>query len=108
MLSEAVARLSDGLRPYDSVGCFSEGQYVIVLPGCEVGPAEKQAQRLCKAVSGKPFEISKAPVFATCTIGLAGTAGVDEVSANELIRRASAALDKARASGGNRVQLAGL
>jgi diguanylate cyclase (GGDEF)-like protein len=106
VLTEAVARLSEGLRPYDSVGCFGEGMYVIVLPGCDLPPAEKQALRLIKAVSGKPFEVSKAPVFATCTIGVAGTIGGEEISAQELIRRAGLALDKARAGGGNRVQLA--
>jgi two-component system chemotaxis response regulator CheY len=108
LLSEAVARLGDGLRPYDSVGCHGEGQYIVVLPGCDVGPAEKQAQRLVNAVSGKPFEVSKAPVFATCTIGVAGSVGGEEISATELVRRAGAALEKARAIGGNRVQLAGV
>lgn len=107
MVVEAVGRLSEGLRPYDSVGCFSEGQYVVVLPGCDLPPAEKQAMRLCKAVSGKPFEVAKAPVFATCTIGVAGTTGGEEISAPDLIRRAGVALDKARMVGGNRVQLAG-
>lgn len=107
MLTEAVSRLSEGLRPYDSVGCFSDGQYLIVLPGCDLAPAEKQALRLCRSVSGTPFEISKAPVFATCTIGVAGAMGTTEISAEKLIERAQAALTAARTSGGNRVQLAG-
>jgi two-component system, cell cycle response regulator len=107
MLSEAVARLSDGLRPYDAVGCFGDAQYLIVLPGCDVTPAEKQASRLCKHIAGRPFEVAKAPVFGTCTIGVAGATGQTELSAEELIGRALTALQMARTQGGNRVQLAG-
>ncbi|MGI8907429.1 MAG: GGDEF domain-containing protein [Candidatus Sumerlaeaceae bacterium] len=107
MLKEAVARLSDGLRPYDSVGCYGEGQYLLVMPGCDVAPAEKQALRLVKQVSGKPFEVAKAPVFGTCTIGVAGTPGGTDVPAAELVGRANNALVAARTLGGNRVQLAG-
>jgi two-component system cell cycle response regulator len=107
MLSQAVARLSDGLRPYDSVGCYGEAQYLLVLPGCEIAPAEKQAQRLCHHVSGKPFEVAKAPVFGTCTIGVAGATGQVETSASDLVAKAANALHAARTMGGNRVQLAG-
>lgn len=104
LLPVAAERLQHGLRSYDVISYYDEGEFLIVLPGCDTAPAQTQAQRLCKVLADQPVEVSHAPVFLTCSIGIAGADGTREEHADFLLSRAQQMLDRARSEGGNAVR----
>lgn len=105
VLREISKRLNSVLRPYDSIGRYGGEEFLMVLPGCELKPAAKTAERLCKGVAFDGINISSGKILATISAGVVSSEDMEEVTAEELIKRADEALYEAKAKGRNRIAM---
>ena len=99
VLQRVAQSLHGGLRSGDIVARWGGEEFVLLLPGMQLGEATALAERLRALVmaSGEPV--------VTISIGVAEAVAATEDSA-ETIRRADAALYRAKAAGRNRVMTA--
>jgi len=103
VLREFVRRMSGSIRPYDAIGRYGGEEFLIVLPGCDAGVTEKQAERMREALANDPMWFNEESKVITCSFG--ATAWVPGMAATEetLIRVADDALYAAKRQGRNRV-----
>jgi len=112
VLREAARRMQQSIRGYDSLGRYGGEEFLLVLPGCDLGCAAQQAERLRLAVCEEPMHLSgidspdgssdfKLPISASfgCTTYHPGTPTTVEA----LIKLADEALYDAKRMGRNRV-----
>ena len=106
VLHEVAQRMLQAARPYDGFGRYGGEEFLMVIPGCEEVRAAEVAQRFRLAVSAQPIEAAGHTVPVTVSLGVAAALGSAQLGAQELIRRADAALYRAKASGRDRVECA--
>lgn len=106
----ATGRVLAGLaRPYDTVARYGGEEFVVLLPGAASGDAAQHAGRLCRAVA--EMRVEDHDIQVTASFGVATLAGdhagdgCDDASGEDLLRRADAALYRAKANGRNRVEV---
>lgn len=104
VMREAVRRIRNSIRVYDSLGRYSGGQFVIVSPDCDRSGAMTQAQRIQSIIGEEAFKTFKGDFPVTISTGIA--IGSSSHQADELISAAEAALAQARKAGPNRIELA--
>ncbi len=104
-LRAAVAALSSGLRPYDTLGRFGGEEFTAVLPHTDHAEAVKIAERLRRAVNNTPVNLSSTTLHLSISIGVAilGPHGED---LTDLLTAADHALYRAKDSGRDQVALA--
>ena len=73
ILREAARRLKTAAARYDAVGRYGGEEFLVVLPGCSLPDAWRQAERLREAISDSPFPIEGGGLHVTCSFGLAST-----------------------------------
>jgi two-component system cell cycle response regulator len=104
VLREVASRLLRAVRPYDSVGRYGGEEFLIIVPGCNVDSAIKQAERLRRSIGGEPMALGTgASIPVTLSLGIAATADLSTDS-NYLVRIADAALYRAKENGRNRIE----
>src|SRR3990170_3369520 len=103
VLRGIARRVGDDLRNFDLVARFGGEEFVVLMPGTKGDEAAKVAERVRRRVANEPFVISAAPgrVAVTISIGVAAAAGDD--TPDELLKRADAALYRAKDAGRDRV-----
>ena len=104
VLVEFAARILGNLRTYDALGRYGGEEFVLVMPGLDVGDPV-HAQRLAtihSAISAAPMKIG----MVTCSIGVAGSSTTFPLDAKTLIARADEALYMAKRNGRNRIEWA--
>jgi diguanylate cyclase (GGDEF)-like protein len=106
VLREVAQRMLQAARPYDGFGRYGGEEFLMVIPGCEEVRAAEVAERFRHAVSAEPIEATGRVVAVTVSLGVASALGSAQLGAQELIRRADAALYRAKASGRDRVECA--
>lgn len=105
VLCEVAARLTAGVRFYDSVGRYGGEEFLAILPGCDPKDLAASAERLRSIVSDRPILCDAGPISITISVG---GASASEAKTNEpdfLLRQADSRLYKAKANGRNRVEL---
>ncbi len=106
VLQELAGRIRSAIRGVD-LACRTGGEeFVVVLPGTEIGIAQRVAERLRQAVANRPF--TAAPGFAlniTISAGVAALNGISE-SVDTILKQADQALYRAKREGRNCVILA--
>jgi two-component system cell cycle response regulator len=102
VLREAARRLKAASRRYDAVGRYGGEEFLVVLPGCGMGDAWRQAERLRECISETPFPIEDGNLNVTCSFGLATTGAT---ARGRLVKEADEALYRAKAEGRNRVEV---
>jgi diguanylate cyclase (GGDEF)-like protein len=109
----AARRMRSSLRPYDELGRYAGGIFLMVVPGCYGRSALKQAERLQACISAHTIEIPAAGKLAqekgsrasmAVTISLGVTVGTGQDAAEALLRAAEDAVDRARSAGVNRIE----
>ena len=105
LLRTVAERLSTTVRPSDTVARLGGDEFVVVCdPVTGPDDAMSLADRLRTAVSAAPMEHEGAPVVVSASFGVALGAGPDD-SAADLLRRADAAMYRAKTRG-SRLELA--
>ena len=106
VLQELAGRIRGAIRGVD-LACRTGGEeFVVVLPGTEIGIAQRVAERLRQAVANRPF--TAAPGFAlniTISAGVAALNGIDD-NVDTILKQADQALYRAKREGRNCVILA--
>ena len=104
LLVAVADRVRQLLRPGDTLARLSGDEFVIVLEDtAESDEAEVVARRVLSAL-GRPFPLDGGEVRVGASIGIA-TAGSGPMDALALLRRADAAMYRAKADGGARSSL---
>ena len=98
VLVEVARRLRDDLRAFDLVYRVGDGELFVALPGVALGEGAAIADRLRDAVGCWPI----GDLWVTLSFGVAATTG-EVFDGETMLAAAEAALDEARASGGDRV-----
>ncbi|MDH0863594.1 GGDEF domain-containing protein [Mitsuaria sp. GD03876] len=101
VLAEAVAAIRGQLRATDRLGRYGGEEFVILLPSTDAEAARASAERVREALAAHV----PAPDVPPCTasIGVA-VAQLGDVSIDQLLARADAALYRAKANGRDRVE----
>jgi two-component system cell cycle response regulator len=105
VLCEVSQRLLSCVRPYDAVGRYGGEEFLIVVPGIDVGPADALAQRIRLRLSERAFETPGGTVAVTASLGVAISLPEEEPTSTTLIRAADLALYRAKRAGRNRTEL---
>jgi diguanylate cyclase (GGDEF)-like protein len=103
VLREASRVIKDTLRSVDALGRYGGEEFLAILPHTGAEEARQTAERVRRAVDGHTFRAGGRELRITVSVGTASHPqdGVDSPAA--LIRKADAALYKAKEAGRNRV-----
>jgi diguanylate cyclase (GGDEF)-like protein len=108
VLAEVSHAVRMAVRPYDSLGRWSDSEFLVVLPGADLARAAVAAERIRQARSLSRVETSAGPVKATITIAVGSSSDDEAATADDLLDAVTQALKLAREGGGNRTRLASL
>jgi two-component system cell cycle response regulator len=105
VLQELARRMRENVRSCD-LPCRTDGEeFVVILPDADAQETLHIAERVCAKIATTPFDIGEGLVGVTVSIGVAALEGLED-SHDKLLRRADQALQHAKRSGKNRVNLA--
>jgi two-component system cell cycle response regulator len=104
VLVNIASRLAERLRIEDAIGRVGGEEFLILLPDTGEQPAATVAESLRRAVAGRPVVAGRSRIDVTVSAGWAVWRDDD---AEDLVRRADAALYSAKAAGRNVVHAAG-
>lgn len=102
VLKECVERTRRQCRAYDSLGRYGGEEFLLILPGCDLEQAEKQAERVRLAMASDPLVVDGRELTVTCSLGV--TVYRQNDGQKEMIERADRALYRAKQNGRNRVE----
>lgn len=104
VLREFAARLATNVRAVDLPCRHGGEEFTVVMPGADLGAAEKVAERIRLHVAGSPFRVAGGEhlLSVTISIGVAASVGAGDTP-DALTKRADEALYAAKAGGRNRV-----
>ncbi|RBY93701.1 GGDEF domain-containing protein [Blastococcus sp. TF02-8] len=103
LLRQVAGRLSEELRPGDTVARLGGDQFVVLALGCDASEAAALAFRL-QTVFALPFQVGEITVPLSASIGVA-VARPEVRDAHHLLSDADAAMFAAKSSGRDRVHL---
>ena len=100
VLSTMSQRISNCVRPTDSVGRIGSDEFVVVCEQSSLdhGLADKLAERLLVELS-EPFSIPFGERRLTASIGIALSSAADHMTPNDLLRAAEGAMYRAKIAG---------
>jgi two-component system, cell cycle response regulator len=103
VLKEFALRFASNTRPMD-FACRPGGEeFLVIMQNTTGDTATLAAERLRQQVAGTPFRLPDGTTIdVTVSIGVA-SAGIEDVNADDLIKRADIALYQAKQNGRNRV-----
>jgi two-component system cell cycle response regulator len=104
VLQELAARLKQSIRSIDMICRIGGEEFVIVLPNTNAEVATRIADRMCRSVSAKQFNVGArtGPLAITVSIGVATVEGSSDTM-ETIVKRADEALYSAKRAGRNRV-----
>ena len=100
-LRHAAEAIKGRVRAYDHVGRYGGEEFVILAPNTNLDGARRLAEAVCEAVAKTPFRANGRVVALTVSIGVAQWR--EDESLDDILRRADAALYRAKETGRNRV-----
>jgi len=104
MLRLVASVLADACRESDLPARYGGEEFAIVVPDEDAAGAAAVAERCRQAIEQICLDVGGQPVTTAASFGAADARGLHTVDA--LVRRADAALYRAKAAGGNRVRVA--
>jgi len=110
VLKEVVRRMRAGQRASDMIGRVGGEEFLFVLPACGLRGADRVAERIRSNVAAEPVLLEREgdlqPVRITVSLGAAEHNQDTPFTADRLFEVARQALQRAKARGRNRVELA--
>ncbi len=100
-VTAAVERMMRLLRCYDSMGRIADGEFVLVLPGCNLFNAKTLAERLRNQTLKAQAEASGEKILLNAYYGVASSGGRSPLV---VLLEAERALQRARATGSGSIQ----
>ena len=104
VLQEVAKRLTDSIRPYDSVGRYGGEDFLIVAANCNLAETFKLAERVRSNLCSTPVQSSSGPIEVSASFGVSATTLGEKRDSNALIVAADKALYSAKELGRNRVE----
>lgn len=100
-----VARLiSSDIRDGDAVIRYAGDEFLVLMPHCDLGTAQRRARKLCERVASSPLLNGGHVVAVTLSIGVTGWRnGLTRQHFSELLGRADEAMYEAKRAGRNQV-----
>ena len=102
MLKRVAHLVRDSLRRYDLVGRIGGEEFLVVSPGTGLNDAVALAERIRGRIMNDTFQEGEVQISVTLSVGLTVFAPGDQCI-ETLLKRADAALYKAKEQGRNRV-----
>jgi diguanylate cyclase (GGDEF)-like protein len=104
VLREAARRMQACIRSYDHAGRYGGEEFLMVLPGSSGANAVQLAERVRRAVGGKPIAAGNVSIHLTASFGVTAIERGAAASPEALIRVADHALYRAKKTGRDRVE----
>lgn len=104
VLAELARRLKSELRPYDLAGRSGGEEFLLLLPGCDLGTATRRAEEIRRLIAQDSFDTPAGTISATVSIGVTVTNCDPKATIEAVLHSAEAALSRAKESGRNRVE----
>ena len=105
VLKEVARRLKADLRPYDVVGRYGGGTFLLILPGCNLANGSRRADDIRKLVAGKSISTRVGETSVTISLGVTSTGHSRYCSPAEFLGEADTSLYAAKKNGRNRVEV---
>lgn len=105
VLKEVSRRLKLDLRPYDIVGRYGGEEFLIILPGCDLGAGARRADSIRNLVGKDPIATPFGEVRATISMGVTASTEKRDQPVAEFLREADLSLYAAKKKGRNRVEI---
>ncbi|MEM6603880.1 MAG: PleD family two-component system response regulator [Pseudomonadota bacterium] len=104
VLVQFADRIKNHIRNFDMGVRYGGEEFTLLMPETDLAQASVVAERIRDAVASKPFQVSTAKglLDISCSIGVARLS-VDGENPDQLLKRADAALYRAKHTGRNRV-----
>jgi diguanylate cyclase (GGDEF)-like protein len=108
VIEGTAAVVRTGLRPGDLIGRYTDGEFVLLLPGVDASGAVQVADRLRANLADQliPAGPGHEPLYVTMSIGIAATEEPSSRDLTDLLTSAEYALCRATRAGRDRVRLA--
>jgi len=104
VLREIAYRITQNIRPKDSVMRYGGEEFSVILPNTTTDDAFHVAERILKSISGAPIAANDNKLNITISIGIACMKEVGHTD-EELIKTADDALYQSKANGRNRITI---
>ncbi len=98
VLREAASRMSEVIRPYDSLGRYGGEEFLLIAPNCDARAGRELAERLRRRIADSPIAVCGKEVPLTVSLGVTAWFGRQDPDVNELVRQADEMLYEAKAS----------
>jgi len=103
ILSQLSCILNENIYPLDIAARYGGEEFVVIAPGMPEEAAADRTEKIRKAVEDFAWKVDNQPIMVTCSAGVALCEDSNQIDSYELIKRADAALYRAKAQGKNRV-----
>jgi len=104
VLRQVAQRLTEAVRPYDSVGRYGGEEFLIVVPNCNMHETFKVAERIRKTICDEPVASADGPIAVSASFGATAVLAEQDSDPKALIVAADRALYRAKELGRNRVE----
>ena len=104
VLAQAARRLRAAVPARDTVARWGGDEFAVLVETAAGQEITELAERLAEAIAGAPFRVADREVSLSASVGVA-LVGSSERTPDLLLRNADVAMSRAKAAGGDRVEL---
>jgi diguanylate cyclase (GGDEF)-like protein len=105
VLQEISSRLRTAVRRKDTVARYGGEEFILILPGAGLDESSMIAERIRRLVENVPFDVARARLDLTVSLGISSFPSHQAKSKEDLVRMADQALYDAKGRGRNRVSV---